>query len=106
GNLGSGPVAQPPPPARPTAPATTPSALGVELRDQGGRGALVTGVRAGGAPDRMLAPRDGIIEMNPKPGPRSRDVARELASGSGPLLFRVIRNGVSRYVAIDRNQPK
>ncbi|MDB4997474.1 MAG: HtrA protease/chaperone protein, partial [Myxococcaceae bacterium] len=79
--------------------------LGLELTDAPGGGALVNRVLAGSVADGSLARGDIILEINRAPVGRGADATQKLRAATttgGPLLFKIRRNGGTRFVAIDR----
>jgi serine protease Do len=81
-----------------------PKGIGVQLSDVPGQGVVVARVLAGSAADGELAPGDVIVEVGRAPVARAADVvARINATPAGtPILFKVARQGKTRFVAIER----
>jgi serine protease Do len=79
--------------------------LGVQLQDAPGGKVLVTGVAPGGAADGQLEPGDVILEVNRSPVNRAGDVAKLVtaAPAGRPILFKIMRNDASRFVAVERH---
>ena len=90
-----------------SAPSTSaPQGLGIEIGESPNRkGEVIVGrVVSGGAAEGQLAPGDAIIEVNRTPVRRPEDVvarAKETPPGS-PVLFKIRREGKTRFVAIER----
>jgi serine protease Do len=80
------------------------SDLGVQLSDVAGSGVTVTAVASGGAADGELEPGDVIVEINHASVNRAADAARIVAATppGRPLLLKIRRNDVTRFVAIER----
>jgi serine protease Do len=84
-----------------------PAGLGIEIGESPNRrGEVVVGrIAPGSAADGQLAPGDVIVEINHAPVHRPEDVvarAKSTPSGS-PVLFKIKREGKSRFVAIERS---
>ena len=95
--------------AEPRAPAsdTTPESsggLGLQVGDAQGGGALVRRVAPDGLAAGSLEPGDVIFELNRQPVTSASDLVGKTraTSPSKPLLLRVKRDGITRYVAIER----
>jgi len=78
--------------------------LGLAVADAPGGGALVRRVAPDGLAAGSLEPGDIIIEVNKQPVQSASDLIGKTraAAGSKPLLLRVKREGVTRYVALER----
>lgn len=92
------------PAERDRSPATPSSALGVNIDDAPGGGALVRSVSSGGRADGLLVPGDVIVEVNHAKIGGAAELATKLQNDKNgtTLLLRVQRQGRSRFVAIDR----
>jgi serine protease Do len=86
----------------PQAPAA--GALGLQVDNAEGGGALVRRVAPDSAAAGVLAPGDIIIEVNRKPIASAADLKTKVgeAPAGKSLLLRVKRDGNARYVVIDR----
>jgi serine protease Do len=82
------------------------SGLGLGIADAEGGGALVKRVAPDGAAAGSLEPGDVIVEVNRQPVKTANDLkTKALQAGADkPLLLRVVREGNTRYVAIDRSK--
>ncbi|MBA2320316.1 MAG: trypsin-like peptidase domain-containing protein [Deltaproteobacteria bacterium] len=65
-------------------------------------GAIVESVVPDSPADGKLLPGDVIVEVNRKPVKDPADAAALLGKGTGAALVRVIRDGTSVYVAVER----
>jgi serine protease Do len=85
-------------------PATPSSALGVNVDDAPGGGALVRNVTSGGRADGALLPGDVVLEVNRAKVANAADLAQKVKGdkNAGPLLLKVQRQGHTRFVAIER----
>jgi S1-C subfamily serine protease len=65
---------------------------------------VVERIVPGGPADGQLEPGDAIVEVNRNPVSRAADVARFIAASpqGRPILLKVKRENVTRFVAIDR----
>jgi S1-C subfamily serine protease len=79
--------------------------LGIELAD-GHDGVVVQGVRPGSPAEGQLAPGDVIIEVNQAPVTHASEVAKrvEKTPAGSAVLFKVKRDGRTRFVAIERRE--
>jgi len=90
-----------------SAPSTSsPQGLGIEIGESPNhKGEVIVGrVASGSAAEGQLAPGDVIVEVNRAPVHRPEDVvarAKETPPGS-PVLFKIKREGKSRFVAVER----
>jgi serine protease Do len=85
--------------------APTPGALGIDVTDAEGGGALVKQVRPDSPARGSLQPGDVITEIDRKAVRSATDLRTKLreASTNRPLLFHVKRDGSGHYVVIERN---
>lgn len=76
--------------------------LGLELTDDADR-VIVRRVKPGSPAEGVLQRGDVILEIDKKPVKRAHQALEELrARKRGPVMFRIERHGVTRFVAIDR----
>jgi S1-C subfamily serine protease len=82
----------------------SPADLGARLVEMPGHGVVVDRVVPGGPADGQLEPGDIIVEVNRNSVTRAADVGRLVAQApSGrPILLKIKRENVTRFVAIDR----
>jgi serine protease Do len=85
-----------------------PEGLGIEVGESPNRrGEVIVGrVAPGSAADGQLRPGDVIVEVNRSPVHRPEDVvarAKETRA-SDPVLFKIKREGQSRFVAVERRR--
>ena len=84
-----------------------PAGLGIEVGESPNRkGEVVVGRVAPGSPaDGQLAPGDVILEVNRAPVQKPEDVVTRTKSTppGSPVLFKIRREGKSRYIAIERS---
>ena len=77
------------------------SALGLELED-GTEGVIVRRVGPSSPAQGVLEPGDVVLQIDKKPVKDARDAVRELsAPRDAPVMLRIKRHGVTRYVAIE-----
>jgi len=80
------------------------SALGIRVADSPGEGVVVAGVVPGGAAEGVLRPGDVILEVNRRAVTSAADLGKRVSDApkDQPLLFKVKREGTTRFVAIQR----
>jgi serine protease Do len=86
-----------------SAPSAAPgSNLGLDLQDSAREGVLVRRVRPGSPADGVVEPGDVVLEIDRKPVHRASEAARVLRGArSAPVILRLKREGVSRYVTLE-----
>lgn len=84
-------------------PQSPPSPLGIALADSQD-GVVVQDVQSGGAADGELERGDVILEVNQAPVKTAAEAAKrvEKTAAGSPILFKVKRDGKTRFVAIER----
>jgi serine protease Do len=90
--------------APPGAAPKAPTDFGVALVDVPGQGVVVDHVVPGGTADGKLEHGDVIVEVNRTPVSHAADVVKQVAAAPAgrPVLFKIKRENITRFVAIER----
>jgi serine protease Do len=91
--------------APPGAAPKAPTDFGVGIVDVPGQGVVVDQVVPGGPADGKLERGDVIVEVNRTPVSHAADIAKQVAASPAgrPVLFKIKRENVTRFVAIERH---
>jgi serine protease Do len=79
-----------------------PASLGIGLSDVPGQGVVVRQIAPNSPAEGALAPGDVIVEVNHQAVQNAAQVARLLAGGGRTILFKIVREGQPRFVAVER----